>query len=185
LVETFSIPLLVFLTMPGSSDTFTSEKQLKALVLSAGSDLCAVPTDDVVEIMRALPVKPLPGLPPFLKGLSIIRGAPVPVVDLDCLLALDGCPALTRFVTLKAGPRRIALLVEAILGVQAIDLNAFQETPPLLQAVKADFVQAIAAIDKQLLLLLRPIRVIPPSLWNEIIDSSAAEGTSGSDSFSG
>jgi purine-binding chemotaxis protein CheW len=36
--------------------------------------------------MRPLPIKPIAGTPGFVRGVSIIRGAPTPVIDLKALL---------------------------------------------------------------------------------------------------
>ena len=43
--------------------------------------LAALPLEHVVETMRPLPVEPLGDAPRFILGLSIVRGEPIPVVD--------------------------------------------------------------------------------------------------------
>jgi purine-binding chemotaxis protein CheW len=52
--------------------------------------LCALPLAHVVETMRPLPIEPLGGMPGFVQGIAIIRGAPVPVVDAGALLGSAG-----------------------------------------------------------------------------------------------
>jgi purine-binding chemotaxis protein CheW len=86
----------------------------------------------VVEVMRPLPLEPVIGLPTFILGLSVIRGAPVPVVDLAALTGDRRGSGTTRFVTLGLGERRVAVAVEEVLGVRALDVETLQELPPLL-----------------------------------------------------
>src|SRR5438552_18980179 len=102
-----------------------------ALLVRAAGRLCAVPIAHVVEVMRALPVESIPGAPSFVPGLAIIRGAPMPVVDLGLLTG--GRSASGRFVTLRLGDRRAALAVDAVVGVPAGDASRPPELPPLLR----------------------------------------------------
>lgn len=126
--------------------------------------LCALPLEPVVEIMRPLPVEPLAGAPPFVRGLSIIRGAPVPVVDVALLLGASRNRS-TRYVTIRAGARHVALEVDEVLGVRVLPLEKLQAVPPLFREAPADIVSAIGAADDKLLLVLRSARLVPDSLW--------------------
>ena len=58
----------------------------QVLVVTAGAHACAFPLHHVVEIMRPLPIKSVAGTPGFVRGVSVVRGAPTPVVDLKALL---------------------------------------------------------------------------------------------------
>ena len=89
------------------------------LVCRAGAQLCAVPLEHVIEVMRVLPIKPVSGGPRYVCGLCIIRGAPVPVVDTGLLVG-DRATAFERLITVRTGSRTIALAVEAVLGIWAI-----------------------------------------------------------------
>jgi chemotaxis signal transduction protein len=51
--------------------------------------------------MRPLPVERIAGMLSFVRGVSIIRGVPTPVVDLGVVLGTPG-EAVDRFVTLRA-----------------------------------------------------------------------------------
>jgi len=119
--------------------------------------------------MRALAVEPLPGAPAFVAGVSIIRGAPVPVVDAAALL--DGAATREvatrpgRLVTLRVGERHVALAVDEVLGVRAIPAADLRELPPLLGEARGDGVAWLGAHDDGLLVVLEGTRLIPDSLW--------------------
>ena len=122
--------------------------------------LCSLPLQYVVETMRPLPIEAVAGAPDVVRGLAIIRGAPVPVIDVARLLgAATAFP--TRFVTMKVGDRRVALAVDAVLGVRGLPIESLQELPPLLGGVAAEIVAVIGRLDAELLLVLRGAQLVP------------------------
>jgi purine-binding chemotaxis protein CheW len=143
-----------------------------ALVVTAGSLVCAIPVEHVVEAMRPLPVELLAGAPPFVRGVSIIRGVPVPVVDLNALLTnADAGGASERLVLLRVADRVVALAVGRVVGLRHLDHSQQHELPPLLTAVGADIIESIGASDAQLLLVLRMTRILP-----EVLSTTLALG---------
>lgn len=135
-----------------------------SLVFRTKELFCALPLASVAEIMRPLRVKALEGMPPFVKGISTIRGAPVPVVDTGSLL--DGGESFPkRLIALKIADRRVALAVDEVLGVRALPAETMQDLPQLLQEAGGDVVEAIGAFDAELLLVLRGARIVPDSVW--------------------
>jgi purine-binding chemotaxis protein CheW len=137
-----------------------------AIVARAASRLCAIPLEHAVEIMRVLPIEPVADAPPFVTGLAIIRGAPVPVVDLAALLG--GAGEATRLILLRVGDRRVAVAVAAVIGVQRLDHQLLAETPPLLQVARADLIESVGVLDAQLLVVLRASRLVPEDAWHKL-----------------
>jgi purine-binding chemotaxis protein CheW len=139
------------------------ERQL-SLLCRVGDVLCALPLEHVEEIMRPLAVDPIPGVPAFVQGVALVRGTPTPIVDAATLLG--GAPArATRFVTLKTGPRRTVLAVEAVVGVVEIPSGSVGSLPPLFTEAGSDSIAAIGALDTELLLVVRSARLIPDAIW--------------------
>ena len=78
------------------------------LVVMVGARTCAFPLQHVAETMRPLPIEPIAGTPGFVRGVSVIRGVPTPVVDLKALLEnSENSPSYGRFVALKLDDRRV------------------------------------------------------------------------------
>ena len=131
-----------------------------SLICRVQTRLCALPLEHVVETLRPLPVERVPGAAPFVLGLAVIRGAPLPVVDSARLLGADDARA-GRFVTVNAGNRRVALAVDCVLGVRAVAPESLHALPPLLHQADTDVIAAIGLLDAELLLVLRSARLLP------------------------
>lgn len=137
----------------------------RRLIVTARTGTCAIPLAQVIETMRLLPVEPLGGMPRFVRGLSIIRGKPLPVVDLSALLGdEDAFASCRRLVTIRAGEHAVALAVRAVLGIRDLGSVELEKRPPLLRDVCADVVEVIGTLDEELLLVLRSTVILPESV---------------------
>jgi purine-binding chemotaxis protein CheW len=133
-----------------------------------GDVLCALPLQHVEETMRPLPVERVAGVPCFVLGLALIRGAPTPVIDAGALLNGGAALPPTRFVTVKTGSRLVALAVDAVLGIREISAGSVDALPPLFQNANLDVISAVGTLDSELLLVLRGARLVPEELWATI-----------------
>lgn len=124
----------------------------------------ALPVSQVIETMRPLPLEAVSGMPSFVLGLAIVRGAPVPAVDVGILLGRDRQPA-RRWVTVRAGERCVALAVESVEGVRDLPESSFDAVPPLLRAASENVVAAIGTLDVQLLVALEGTRLFTDQQW--------------------
>jgi purine-binding chemotaxis protein CheW len=126
----------------------------------------------VIEIMRVLPVEAISGAPHFVRGLSIIRGSPVPVVDTGKLFGEQGTPS-ARLVTIRVGDRTVALAVDEVLGVRAIETDVVVALPPLLRDAGGDALSAIGTLDAELLLFMNAARIVPDALFDDLSGAAA------------
>jgi purine-binding chemotaxis protein CheW len=140
----------------------------QVLFVRAGTHMCALALTHVVEIMRPLPIEPLAGAPQVVRGLSIIRGAPVPVVGLGGLLGPAMQSPSARFVMIRAGERLVALGVDAVLGIRQLASSQMDAMPPLLSDAYAERVEAIGALDAELFLVLNAAHLVPDEAWKSL-----------------
>jgi purine-binding chemotaxis protein CheW len=144
----------------GSSST-DDEQKLHAeawLLCRAGSRAFALPIPDVVETLRALPIEQLAGAPSLVRGLCIIRGAAVVVLDTGVLFG-DQALNYQRIVTMRVGRRTIGFLAEAVIGIRTIPVDALAQLPPLLSEIET--IGAITRLDDRLVFLLQAARAVP------------------------
>ena len=114
-----------------------------------------------------LPIEQLSGAPSYVRGLCIIRGSPVPVVDTGLLIG-DQVTRLERLVAISIGGRSVALAVEAVVGIRAIGAGASEQLPPLLRDAAVEAIAAIGTLDAELLLFLRTARIVPEDLLSRL-----------------
>jgi purine-binding chemotaxis protein CheW len=118
--------------------------------------------------MRPLPVEPMPDVPAFVAGISLVRGEATPIVDLRTLLAENARVSPARLVTLRLDPsRRVGLLVDEVLGVRRHQGIAGRELPPLLGDA-GDLVGELARLDGRLLTVLQGAGLFPDDAWDDI-----------------
>jgi purine-binding chemotaxis protein CheW len=141
-----------------------------SLMCDVDSCLCALPLEHVVETMRPLPIEVLAATPRFIRGMSVIRGEMVPVVDAALLVgAAESHP--TRLVTLAVADRRVALAVDAVVGVRVIGDEMLRELPPLLRDLSTAMVSTIGVLDAALLIVLNSARLVPEAMWAALDDA--------------
>jgi purine-binding chemotaxis protein CheW len=143
------------------------------LLCRSGTLLCAIPLEHVIETLRVLPIEAVAGAPRYVRGLSVIRGSAVPVIDTGLLVG-DQPTSPERLVTIRTGSRTIALAVEAVVGISVIGEATVSALPPLLRDAASEAVAAIGTLDAELLIFLRATRMVPP----DVLDRLIADGTS-------
>ncbi len=140
------------------------------LLCAVGRRVCALPVAVVIETMRPMPLEALAGMPAFVLGLAVIRGRPVPVLDLGQLLGGGHASAasIMRFVTVRVGQREVACAVATTIGVRRIPRELLGCLPPLLREAEAEVVATVGSLDRELLLVLDAARLMPHEAWSRL-----------------
>ncbi len=146
---------------------------MKTLLLRSGTRHVAIPIEAAAETFRPLPVEAVAGAPAFVLGLAVVRGAPVPVVDVAALLGVRNSAPAGRFVRVRAGTRTLVLAAESVTGVRSVPGSALLSMPRLSEGAAADAVDAIGALDEEILVLLRTARIVDDAAWRAL-DSAEA-----------
>ncbi len=129
------------------------------LLCRAGSHLCALPLAQILEVMRPLPIEPLAEAPAFIRGIAVIRGAPVAVLDLGHLLGQTRTKP-SRFVTARVGGRTLGLAVTEVMGVLREDQIGAHAAVPLLREAAGEAVSTIGSLDSEALLFLDKLQLL-------------------------
>jgi purine-binding chemotaxis protein CheW len=139
------------------------EKTHLALVIGIGGRRCAIPLSGVAEVLRPLPIDPLPSPIEAVLGVTVLRGAAVPVID-PALLLEGEVSRPGRFVVLRLGARRAILAVAEIHGVQDLAGLPLEALPPLLRDAASEAIENVSRLDRELLLVLNAARLVQAPL---------------------
>jgi purine-binding chemotaxis protein CheW len=139
---------------------------LPFLLFRVRQHFCGLPLVHIVETMRPLPIEAITGAPPAVKGLAVIRGIPLPVIDVGGLID-GGSEPYMRFIIVRAGANQIALGVQSVIGVRYLSAETLRDTPLLFKKVSNSAIAAIGRLDAELLLVLNAAQLVPESTWLE------------------
>lgn len=120
---------------------------LEVLEFKLGTEHYAVQTEHVGEVYPLKDLTPLPGTPPFVRGIVNLRGRIVPVLDLKRLFDLAEV-ALTDLhcIIVARGPDlEFGLLADVIVGVRTVPLESLQASLPTLTGIHEAYLKGVTA----------------------------------------
>lgn len=98
----------------------------------------------------------LPHSPPYVRGVTNLRGAVLPVVDLNLRLGGGQVEPESRHVVIvvQVEDKLIGLLVDAVSDILTVQLDSLQETPEIASDTARSFVHHVVAIDTRMIRLI-------------------------------
>jgi purine-binding chemotaxis protein CheW len=116
----------------------------------------------VQEIKGHSGVTRMPNTPPHVKGVTNLRGAVVPIVDLRTKFALPEreYDKFTVFIIVTVGTKIVGLVVDAVEDVVDIAPDAVQPTPELAMSLGGAYVRGLAQVGDRLIALLEIERIV-------------------------
>lgn len=111
----------------------------------------------VVEgIIKMQEITRLPRAPHFMEGITNLRGAVVPVIDLRKRFGLSPQEPTrdTRIVIANMNGAQVGLIVDAVSQVIRVPQDAIEPPPQLTMTVNSAFIKSVAKLEKRLVILL-------------------------------
>jgi purine-binding chemotaxis protein CheW len=135
-------------TLPAAAGTY--------LVFGLGETEYAIDVAGVREIIGALPITRVPGMPAAVRGVINLRGKVIPVIDLRLRFGLDAVDhgQRTCVVVVHTGQALLGLVVDRVLEVARIGDDQIEPAPPVTVAAGADYLLGIAQHGARVRLLL-------------------------------
>jgi purine-binding chemotaxis protein CheW len=132
------------------------------LVFTLGGDEYAVDVAGVREIVGALPITRVPGLPPAVLGVVNLRGRIIPVVDLRVRFGLDAVDhgERTCIIVVQSAGAEYGMVVDRVLEVVTMGADAVEEAPVFAGGVDTEYLCGIARHGPRVRLLLDLSRVL-------------------------
>ncbi len=130
------------------------------LIFSLGGELFAVGTLRVREIIEYGNITAVPMMPSFIRGVINLRGAVVPVIDLNARFGRTKTDISRRtcIVILEVqsdeGTHVLSIIVDAVSAVRHIDAANVEPSPSFGTHIRADFIDGMAKVNGGFVILL-------------------------------
>ena len=120
--------------------------------------------EQIQEIVILDEVTQTPQVAPYVEGVSNLRGAIIPIVNLRKLLGLAPRPADpdTRTIVVNVGDRTMGCTVDLVSQVMRIPDEAVQSAPDTITADGASYITGFAKLQEGLVILLDIDELLSP-----------------------
>jgi len=130
-------------------------QEIEMLSFGLGREEYVLPVDDVQEVLKSRELTKVTNSPPYVLGVTSIRGTVLPVLDLGRRLGLP--PATrddkARIIIISPNDEDAGILVDRVSGVVRISPDAIRPAPETIEQ-GAEFLKGIARKDDRLYILL-------------------------------
>lgn len=136
------------------------EQQL--VVFELANELYGVNIAAVESIIKMQAITQLPHTPPYVKGVTNLRGSVLPVLDLRIRFALEAQEDTrqTRIMIVTMGSIKAGIIVDGVSEVLRVSEESIEPLPPMLNSVDSAFLKGIARLENRLIILLDLSRVL-------------------------
>jgi len=92
----------------------------------------ALPVAEVLEVLPAVELAPIPLAPPLVAGLFNLRGDLVPLLRLEALFGLEPRPPVRgeQYLVTRLGDSRMALWVDRVVDIAPVEVEALRGLSP-------------------------------------------------------
>jgi len=121
----------------------SQEKSVVLIVFRLGEQRYAIPLVQVVEIQPFEQYSPVPGVPPFIKGVMNVRGQIFTVVDLRVFFSVASGQASERgesILIVEDCGYRVGLLVDDVIGISRYQPSEIHHVRLNLSTIKAEYI---------------------------------------------
>jgi purine-binding chemotaxis protein CheW len=166
--------------VPAGKTAVATVRELKQfLTFTLGGKLLAIPIDHVREIIEFGGMTEVPMMPDFLRGVINLRGAVVPVIDLQSRFGKERTELGRRTCVVIAevphGESRqlLGTIVDSVNEVLTVDPSRIEPKPSFGTGLRQDFVEGILNLDGRFVILLDIACALSVDEMAELVSVSA------------
>jgi purine-binding chemotaxis protein CheW len=136
--------------------------ELQCVVFELETESYGVDITSVESIIKMQEITRLPHAPSFMEGITNLRGAIVPVLDLRKRFGMPVQEPTreTRIVIANMGGNKVGLVVDAVSQVIRIPEDAIEPPPQMSVTINSSFIKSVAKLEEELIILLDLDRVL-------------------------
>jgi purine-binding chemotaxis protein CheW len=149
------------------------------LTFALGGEVYAMSIDHVREIIEFDGLTTVPMMPPFLRGVINLRGAVVPVIDLNERFGRErteiGRRTCVVIVEIEQGGEtsNLGVMVDAVNEVVEVDRSRLEARPSFGTDLRQDFIEGILDLGGRFLVVLEVRQVLSVNELSNLIDAGS------------
>ena len=116
----------------------------------------------VESIIKMQTITQLPQTPPYVKGVTNLRGSVLPVISLRTRFALDAKEDTrqTRIIIVTMGNIKVGVVVDGVSEVLRVSEDSIKPLPAMVNSVNSAFLKGIVRLEDRLIILLELGKVL-------------------------
>jgi purine-binding chemotaxis protein CheW len=157
----------------------SSPESSQYLTFNLGDEVFAMDIRTVREIIQHAAMTIVPLMPPFVRGVINLRGAVVPVIDLQSRFgrARAQVGKKTCIVIFDASrdneKMELGLMVDAVSEVIEIAQAQIEPPPQFGSSIQRDYILGLGKVDGKFIVILEPERALNIDDMAQLVDKAA------------
>jgi purine-binding chemotaxis protein CheW len=121
------------------------EEYLEVVEFVLAYEKYGIDSSYVCEVYPLKEFTPLPCTPPFVVGITNVRGQIISVIDIKDFFNLptQGLTNLNRIIVVQTPEMELGILADAIMGVRLISVNEIQSALPTLTDIRSKYLRGV------------------------------------------
>ncbi|WP_299030407.1 chemotaxis protein CheW [uncultured Thermanaerothrix sp.] len=139
-----------------SQPKLSSKSDEQIVILALGNVTYGLRVEVVEAIIKMQPITRVPKTPGYIRGVTNLRGAVLPVVDLNQRLGQPQSPESpeTRIVVVRSPFGLAGLVVDRVDSVRQVPASLIEPPPPMARTTGTMYLRGVVRLDEGLVLLL-------------------------------
>lgn len=137
-----------------------------------------VEINQVKEIVKLVPITPMPRAPSFIEGVVNLRGQILVIIDLAKKLDIESSPHSdkTRIIVVELEDSAMGMIVDEVIEVLRLPKTNIDETPELaVDAVQKKYIKGVGKLGKRLLILVDLVKMLSQEEMENIKKTESIE----------
>jgi len=113
----------------------------------------------VREVYPLTEIIPLPGTPPFVRGIVNVRGQIISIIDLKKFFELPekGLTNLNKIIIVRDDKMEFSILADAVLGICKLPVREIEASLPTLTGIREQYLKGVT---KERMVILDAVKIL-------------------------
>ncbi len=126
-----------------------ADDSLQLVTFQLGNELYGIDIMEVEAIVQVEEVREIPNSPKYIEGIFNLRGEIIPVINLHTRFQLqrpeisDDDELLSGFIIINIEGMQVAVIIDKVSRVLAVDLDEIQPPPQMLSGIGAEYIEGV------------------------------------------